>query len=211
MMPMRPQGIFSYRRAGPVFALGEGGAGGRIGRAGAKLSDAAAKMPPMTNMAEQYRLTFAVFDDAPSLWRAMDALLHDGLRPAQLCLFADAESMPRLDVVGPGESGLAFSEGWLPPLRSWPFETAGRAIAGTEGPLFDALTAVCDDDTKGASTAVAPGHRMDIGDYVVQGAITLVVRSNGPAQQSLTARTLLGHSSHRVRTFEFALPAAKKQ
>ena len=187
----------------PVVVLGEGTYRGASIVSHTERATQSFVIQRMTSGADQFRLTVASFDDAAGLWRAMEALLQDGITRGQICVLAPAESMPRLDVAEEGSMPETFSDGWLPPLKSWRDESGSRSIVATAGPLLDALSSLSDSTSNLANPT--PSRGVVLSDYVVQNAITLVVRSTSPAQQSLTARTLLKQSSYRVRTFEFAV------
>lgn len=158
----------------------------------------------MSPGADQYRLAVAVFDDPQGLWRAVRALMSDGVLLEQLCLAAVDTTMARLDHPARGGGDGHLASALLSQVQDWPGEIGRPSIVATSGPLLDALRQVRDGwpDASADGHAVSH-HRPELADHVLVNNVTLVVRSHTPAQQSQTTRTLLSHSSHRVKTFEF--------
>ena len=164
--------------------------------------------PRMTRDGDHFRLVVAIFDEPQSLRRALDALTAAGLSADQLCLLARTETLTGLaqDVgANVGDSALARLVGRI---QAWPGAPGETRFSATSGSLRDHLARLQRSGTGSATAAASDGalqaaQRPDFADHLGGGAITVVVRSTTPAQQSVTTRTLLGQSTHRVKTYEF--------
>ena len=167
--------------------------------------------PRMTRDVNHFRLVVAIFDEPQSLQRAVKALLLAGLTSDQLCLVAHADTLAALAQGAQGGEGHSAVEQLVSRIEAWPADAAAGSPQ-SESPLGATAGALRDDlvrllhrsaSTSGSDGALQVAQRPDFAEHLTGGAITVVVRSTTPAQQSVTTRTLLGQSSHRVKTYEF--------
>lgn len=166
--------------------------------------------PFMSPEADHFRLAVATFDAPGSLGRAVDALVAAGVSTDQICLVARRETFVGL-VQSPAATGGSAIQRLTSALDTWP--GSGASVQATAGLLRDSLTQLhLLDPQKSSDCGSQAAQRPDFGDSVPDGAVTLIVRSRTPAQQSIATRTLLSQSSNRVKTYEFTFAAcsAKK-
>ena len=154
----------------------------------------------------RYRLSILVFDEAARLWRTLADLLESGLTAAQVCLIGLSERLQALELPLDISSGTAAE-----------FETILHA---TEVRLprhrHADLAARCGSQTEsflGRSASMTGPFwwlrkELDetLGPQADTGAIILLVCANSAEQQSATARLLLRHGQHALKTHEFSWP-----
>lgn len=161
----------------------------------------------MTPEADHFRLAVAVFDEPSKLARAVESLASAGIAGDQVCLLARAE---RLRSLAEADGGLAKSLApMLARLQAWPGDGRAQGICATAGTLLDTLLRLQQSgDGTLADPTVRALQRPEFAEPLSPFAITVVVRSLTPSQQSMATRALLSLSSHRVKTYEFTLPDA---
>lgn len=168
----------------------------------------------MANGVQTYRLGIAVFNRPDTVWPAVIALLDGGFALHQLCLAARPETIARLPdsashyrdrqpAMGPL---IDHVSGYTPP----------KAAAGSMARVLLRFQSARDGTRDGCGsghdeTAFVDWNRPELGgnvlDQVNDDAIVLGVSSLSTRQQLISTRILLEHSSHRVLTQEFILPA----
>lgn len=154
----------------------------------------------MAHGVRTFRLGIAVFNQADTMWPALIALLDGGLTLRQLCLAARPGALARL------------------PQSAHPYGASCDSL----GPVVEKMKAVDGTHSAARSHAGLVVHfggsrddsdwrRPELADNVLEqvfdDVIVLGVSSESTRQQLVTTRILLGHSSHRVLTQEFTLPA----
>ena len=175
--------------------------------------------------ADQYRLAIAAFDDPESLWSAIRTLVGAGFSAEQFCLVALATKLAVITLPEriPG-APRDLLEAMARNVEDWPNSSngstgdgqmgAGDRIVATAGQVSRSLLpapSAGDGDGGQRQGHISDQHRSELEAHVLQGAIVLVVKSSNPAQQWMSTRTLLDHSSHSVKTYEFAVPAGSGQ
>lgn len=158
--------------------------------------------PSMNPEADHFRLAVATFDEANSLRRAVEALLAAGLSSEQLCLLARKETLAGLSAPASDAAHASSFKALVSSFEAWP--VPGVNVVATAGTLRDSLVQIQGHDSrKAAEVGLQAAQRPDLAEHIGDGAVTIVVRSATPAQQSVATRTLLSRSSHRVKTYEF--------
>ena len=159
----------------------------------------------------RYRLSILVFDEAARLWRTLADLLESGVTAAQVCLIGLTERLQALELprdMGPGTTGqlaaiLYATQVRLP--RQKHADLAARCGSQTESFL-------------GRSASMSGPFRWlrkeldeTLGPQSDTGAIILLVCADSAEQQSATARLLLRHGQHALKTHEFSWPQTGQQ
>jgi hypothetical protein len=154
----------------------------------------------MAHGVRTFRLGIAVFNQPDTMWPALIALLDGGLALRQVCLAARPAALARL------------------PQSAHPYSSSCDSL----GPVVDKVKAFDSAHATARSHASLVVHfggsrddsdwrRQELADNVLEqvfdDVIVLGVSSESTRQQLVTTRILLGHSSHRVLTQEFTLPA----
>lgn len=169
----------------------------------------------MANGVQTYRLGIAVFNRPDAVWPAVIALLDGGFGLHQLCLAARPETIARLPASAahyrdrqPAMGALIdHVSGFTPPKT-----TAGGGKPGVllrfQGPREGSATGGTNGHDEAAHVDWnRPELSGNVLDQINEDAIVLGVSSQSTRQQLVSTRILLEHSSHRVLTQEFILPA----
>lgn len=164
----------------------------------------------MRDEVTRYRLSILVFDDAARLWRALSDLLEQGLTPAQVCLVGLRETLEELHL--PEDHGRGNTDGVADQLA--------KVLQATEVRLrregHADLAARCGAQTEAllgrSASTTGPFRwlRNELGKTLTaqaeNGAVMLLVSASSAEQQSETARLLLRHGQHALKTHEFTWP-----
>lgn len=160
----------------------------------------------MTDGAQTYRLGIAVFPRPDGIWPVVIALLDGGLCLHQLCFAASARTLALLP-----STATAFrdrqpalehvidrvaSAGPLP-------NSAGDRLVVHFGRVRDGATVEAGD----RNDWLRPELFSSVLEHLIDDQIVLGVSSESTRQQLVSTRILLEHSSQRVLTQEFILPA----